>query len=148
MILTMNTPPANKDMKLKDKVCAETPYIIAKAVKALIGLYEDGCFAESDRSRMCVEELHRAADTIKAFLDAKIEKSPGKKIYRAKMYEAYNEYCEAEERSAHKKTSFFQLMDDKGYSLKRDKDGFYYDGVDFADGGFMSIEDYDEGPFR
>ena len=148
MILTMNTPPANKDMKLKDKVCVETPFIIAKAVKALIGLYEDGCFTESDRSRMCVEELHRAADTIKAFLDAKIESIPGRKIYRAKMYEAYNEYCEAEERSAHKKTSFFQLMEDKGYSLKRDKDGFYYDGVDFADGGFMSIEDYDEIPFR
>ncbi len=129
MVLTMNNTPSYIDLDLKEKISNEIPYIITRAVKALAVLYSDKCFSESESSKKAVEDLYRSADSVKAFIDARIQKSYGAKIYRPRMYEAYVEYCQAEERNYHKKKNFFKYMGDKGYVLKRDKDGVYFDGV-------------------
>lgn len=131
LVLDMNRtiPESEKDIMLKEKIYKETDYAIHMGVAALKQLYADNHFCESSHSRECIEELYRSADSVKAFLDEKICRQTGKKLKRSDIYKFYNDFCQENDRQAHGKSVFFRMMADKGYALKRNSDGFYYDNL-------------------
>ena len=54
------------------------------------------------------------------------------------------DFCKREKRTEHKKSIFFQRMDDKGYTAKRTSEGFFYMGLKLANDGFVVIDPEDD----
>ena len=141
--MSRTIPEKDKDIHLKEKLKAESDYIIVQAMTALKQLYINNCFIESRHSQECIEELYRNADSIKAFLDEKIYPCDGSKIKRSDMYRHYTEYCNENDRQAHGKSSFNRIMNEKGYFIKRNNQGFYFANLSFKDEGFVVINEND-----
>ena len=150
LVLDMNhtIPESEKDIMLKEKICKETDYAIHMGVAALKQLYADNHFCESRHSRECIEELYRSADSVKAFLDEKVCRQNGRKLKRSDIYKFYTEFCEENGRQAHGKSVFFRMMADKGYVIKRNSDGFYYDNLSMKEDDFIKVDDTEGIPFE
>ena len=152
LVLEMNhiVTPEEKDMDLKDKLFEETSFCIYRAVVALKELYRRGEFPESPGSREAIEELHRSADSVKAFLDERVEEKEDSREKRSDTYEAYCKYCHENDRQAHGKSIFFRYMKDKGYVLKRYSTGFWYMGIRLKnpDDDFVEADPDEENPFE
>ena len=148
--MSRTIPEKEKDIHLKEKLKAESGYIVYQAMTALKQLYTNNCFMESNHSQECIEELYRNADSIKAFLDEKTYASDGSKIKRSDMYQRYTEYCAENDRQAHGKSAFFRMMKEKGYFVKRNSQGYYFDNLSFVDEGFLEVDemDIDTIPFK
>ena len=114
LILEMNNKPKKKDLELGEKLQAEIGYSIWMAVGALKKLYNDGEFTESTMAKERVEDLYRAADTVKAFVDECLERQQGSKISRSLLYEKYKQYCENCGRKYHSPNPFFKSLEEKG----------------------------------
>lgn len=150
LVLDMNRtiPESEKDIMLKEKIYKETDYAIHMGVAALKQLYADNHFCESCHSRECIEELYRSADSVKAFLDEKVCRQNGKRLKRSDMYKFYTDFCEENDRQAHGKSIFFRMMTDKGYVIKRNSDGFYYDNLSMKEEDFRKVDDAEGVPFE
>lgn len=150
LVLDMNhtIPESEKDIMLKEKICQETDYAIHMGVAALKQLYADNHFCESRHSQECIEELYRSADSVKAFLDEKVCRQNGRKLKRSDIYKFYTEFCEENDRQAHGKSVFFRMMADKGYIIKRNSDGFYYDNLSMKEDDFIKVDDTEGIPFE
>lgn len=150
LVLDMNhtIPESEKDIMLKEKICQETDYAIHMGVAALKQLYADNHFCESRHSQECIEKLYRSADSVKAFLDEKVCRQNGRKLKRSDIYKFYTEFCEENDRQAHGKSVFFRMMADKGYIIKRNSDGFYYDNLSMKEDDFIKINDTEGTPFE
>ena len=114
-----------RDPNLKRKMVAEADYIIYCSMVALYCLYKRGYFSVSDHSKEVVEELHRSADSVKAFLDSMIVRKEGNRIERGEMYKLYCEYCKENDRQAHGRSVFYRMLQDKNYIIKRTSAGRY-----------------------
>lgn len=150
LVLDMNhsVSESKKDTMLKEKICSEAYYAIHMGVAALKQLYADNHFSESAHSRECIEELYRSADSVKAFLDEKICRQKGTKLKRSEMYQLYTKFCEENDRQSHGKSVFFRMMTDKGYTLKRDCNGFYYENLSLKEEDFVTVDDTEGIPFE
>lgn len=140
LILEMNQIPKEKDLDLDKKLAAEAGYSIWMAVGALRKLYEDGSFAESANSQRLVEELHRDADTVKAFMDESTAEKSGARIKRTLLYEKYKEYCQSWGRRELSPNSFYKRLDEMGYRDKRASDGWYILNIDLKGEDFLPDE--------
>jgi len=143
LILVMDQKPAQKDLELDRKLEAEIDYSIWMALAGLKILYLEGGFRETARSREEVDKLHRAADTVKAFMDECTERQQGAKIKQGLLYEKYEEYCKGYGRRAYGKNSFYRTLEEKGYILKHRNDGRYVLDVTLRDDGFIDLGDED-----
>lgn len=150
LVLDMNrlVSTSEKDTMLKEKIYKEADYAIHMGIAALKQLYADNHFCESLHSRECIEELYRSADSVKAFLDEKICRQKGAKLKRSELYQLYTKFCEENDRQAHGKSVFFRMMSDKGYTLKRDCNGFYYDNLSLKDEDFVKVDSTEGIPFE
>lgn len=112
------------------------------------GSVPKGGFLESENSKNAVNDLYRKADSIKAFLEDKVEKKAGNVIRRSAMYEAYCNYCEEKERQHHKKSRFFELMERKGFQTGRNAvDGVIYENVSLKESEFEPLPPNLKTPF-
>lgn len=150
LVLDMNrlVSASEKDTMLKEKIYKEADYAIHMGIAALKQLYADNHFCESLHSRECIEELYRSADSVKAFLDEKICRQKGAKLKRSELYQLYTKFCEENDRQAHGKSVFFRMMSDKGYILKRDCNGFYYENLSLKDEDFVKVDSTEGIPFE
>lgn len=150
LVLDMNrlVSASEKDTMLKEKIYKETDYAIHMGIAALKQLYTDNHFCESLHSRECIEELYRSADSVKAFLDEKICRQKGAKLKRSELYQLYTKFCEENDRQAHGKSVFFRMMTDKGYTLKRDCNGFYYENLLPKEEDFVKVDSTEGIPFE
>ncbi len=147
MILVMDKKPDRIDLELDSKLKAESQYIIWRSIAALRMLYKDGRFCESSSSREEVEKLHRAADTVKAFMDECTVKEPNTDIKRSLLYEKYCEYCTGYGRKPHGPNSFYRNIEDKGYILKNRSNGRFVLGISLKSEDFITMEPEDKAPF-
>ncbi len=88
---------------------------IHECVTALSRMYVIGREIDSPNSRRIVHELHRESDSVQAFLDDCIERSPGEKIERGQLYKLYETYCWNNEWSALIGRSFYKNLRGKGF---------------------------------
>lgn len=137
LILEMNHIPEVPDRDLDAKLEKELDYAIWMAIGGLSKLYEDGNFLESKNSRAQVEELHRAADTVKAFMDECTEEKEGSQISRVLLYEKYCEYCKGYGRKELGANKFYKNLEEKGCIFKRTASGRYLLGIGLRDEGFL-----------
>lgn len=141
LILEMNNKPKKKDLELGEKLQAEIGYSIWMAVGALKKLYNDGEFTESTMAKERVEDLYRAADTVKAFVDECLERQQGSKISRSLLYEKYKQYCENCGRKYHSPNPFFKSLEEKGFLYKRTASERCFLNVTLKDDGFLPLEE-------
>lgn len=141
LILEMNNKPKKKDLELGEKLQAEIGYSIWMAVGALKKLYNDGEFTESTMAKERVEDLYRAADTVKAFVDECLERQQGSKISRSLLYEKYKQYCEDCGRKYHSPNPFFKSLEEKGFLYKRTASERCFLNVTLKDDGFLPLEE-------
>jgi P4 family phage/plasmid primase-like protien len=141
LILEMNNKPKKKDLELGEKLQAEIGYSIWMAVGALKKLYNDGEFTESTMAKERVEDLYRAADTVKAFVDECLERQQGSKISRSLLYEKYKQYCENCGRKYHSPNPFFKSLEEKGFQFKRTASERCFLNVTLKDDGFLPLEE-------
>lgn len=140
MILVMDKKPEKIDLELDEKLQREADYFIWQGIAALEKLYKDGYFTESSGSRQEVEKLHRAADTVKAFIDECTERQQGTDIKRSLLYEKYCEYCKGYGRKPHGCSAFYRSLEDKGYMQHRTSKDRYFIDITFKDEGFMELD--------
>lgn len=142
LVLDMNrlVSVSEKDTMLKEKIYKEADYAIHMRIAALKQLYADNHVCESLHSRECIEELYCSADSVKAFLDEKICRQNGAKLKQSELYQLYTKFCEENDRQAHGKSVFFRMMTDKGYALKRDCNGFYYENLSLKAEDFVKVD--------
>lgn len=141
LILEMNNKPKKKDLELGEKLQAEIGYSIWMAVGALKKLYNDVEFTESTMAKERVEDLYRAADTVKAFVDECLERQQGSKISRSLLYEKYKQYCENCGRKYHSPNPFFKSLEEKGFLYKRTASERCFLNVTLKDDGFLPLEE-------
>lgn len=136
LILEMNVKPAEKILDLDERLAAEAGYSIWMAIGALKKLYEDGEFTESANSRRLVEELHRDADTVKAFMDECTSPKAGSRINRKLIYDKYIEYCQGWGRRELSLRSFYKRLDDMGYQQGQSGGIRFYKNLEFKGDDF------------
>lgn len=142
LIIEMNYKPAEeeKDRDLADKLHAEIGFSIWMAIGYLKKLHKDGKFVESARCRELIEDLYRAADTVKAFADECLERQQGSKISRTLIYDKYKEYCDSYGRKYHSPQIFYKSLEEKGFTQTRTADGRIFNDVTLKDDGFLPID--------
>ena len=148
LILEMNRvlKEEEKDRELLLKLKRETSYAIYLATACLGKLYAEGKFVESKNSQRQVQELYRAADSVKAFIDEFMEDSPGSRVDRSSLYRKYEEYCDENGRTAHKSGNFYKILEDKGYKMGRTNQMRYVAGLRYKETDFETDIDEDN-PF-
>lgn len=147
LILVMDRKPKKIDLELDAKLATELDWWIWQAIYALRTLYSEGKFRESDACKEEVEKLHRAADTVKAFMDECTQRQQGTEMKRELLYEQYTEYCKSYGRKANSPNTFYRNLEDKGYTLKRKSSGRYVMDVVLVDDGFLAVDEHDKVPF-
>lgn len=148
LILVMDRKPKKVDLELDAKLAAELDWWIWQAIYALKTLYAEGKFRESAGCKEEVEKLHRAADTVKAFMNECTRRQQGTEMKREVLYEQYTEYCKSYGRKAHSPNAFYRNLEDKGYTLKRKSSGRYVMDIVLVDDGFLEIDEHDKVPFE
>lgn len=141
LILVMDRKPEKKDRELDEKLKQEVDYLIWKGIAGLRILYQDGEFREPERSRQEVEKLHRAADTVKAFIDECTERQQGSRIKRNLLYEKYCEYCKGYGRRSLGQNSFYRRVEEMGYQQKRTNTERVFLEITLLDEGFFDAEE-------
>lgn len=142
LILEMNVKPKTVDPGLKDKLVQEVQYLIWMALGHLQALYRNGRFTESDNSKKLVEELYRAADSVKAFMDESVIQADAKVLLkRDTLYEEYKKYCMEYGRKEYSRGTFYRMLEERGYQQRRTKDGRYFSGIMIKEDGFIKVDE-------
>ena len=149
LVLDMNrvVPKEKRDTRLKEKMDSEVNYAIYKAVDALKDLYQNGAFTESDHSKEMIQDIQRASDSVKAFLDERIQRKKGEKIPKPKLYELYEDYCTEVDRKPLGKKKFYLVMERKGFYSRKSNGIYLYDDIQEKEEDFQLI-DRDQVPFQ
>lgn len=106
---------------LKERLEKDRATFFHMAVHAAHDAFVRGMLFESGNSLVEVDELHDRADTVTAFIHALVETEQGARMKTSEAYEAYEQYCTANERPALSRTGFRSNMKEKGYGIvKRD----------------------------
>lgn len=151
LILEMNVKPKVIDPDLKEKLFQEVQYLIWMALGSLQALYQNGRFSESDNSKRQVEELYRAADSVKAFMDETIVRTNSDAlIKRDVLYGEYKKYCGEYGRKEYSSGTFYKMLEERGYHLKRKSNGRYFVGIALKEEGFQELDEegQQELPFK
>lgn len=100
---------------LKRKLKAEIPEFIKACMDALSKLYQEHREIDSPNSKRLVHEYHRETDSVQSFLDDRIERRPGEKMERTRLYEMYKDYCCENEWGALSARGFYKNLRGKGF---------------------------------
>ena len=94
----------------------------------------------SKRSKEMVDDVHAYADSVMAFiqdrtvttLDENGKPVPGRKTLREELYREYESYCTDEGRIALSKHVFYRNLKEKGYTLVRTSQGYYFKNLELS----------------
>ena len=111
---------------LKEGLAYSMPGFIRECVAALSRMYNSGREIDSPNSKRLVHEYHREADNVQAFLDDQIERKPGERIERTRLYKLYENYCFDNKWSALNSRSFYKNLRGKGYRDYKSHGGRYF----------------------
>lgn len=141
LVLEMNVKPKEKDLCLDQKLKAETQYVILLACRYLREAYQNGELPNSPNSKRLINELYNDADSVKAWLDEKMQQDSNAVVSKSVLYKLYKDYCEEEDRAAHGRKGFYDSLKEKGYKEYRDANGRYIKGLTEKDSGFVAAGD-------
>lgn len=146
LVLEMNIKPKEKDLQLDEKLKAEAAYVIFLACRYLREAYQKGELPSSSNSKRLVNELYKDADSVKAWIDEKMQQDSNAKVLKSTLYKLYEEYCKEEDRTAHGRKGFYDSLKEKGFKEFRDTKGRYIKGLTEKDTDFVAAGD--DVPFK
>ena len=117
LILKMDRTPETVDLELFDKLKAEIPHIITRAVEELY--CSGGEIDESENSKKAVYAARKDSDTVEAFIDDCCEIVEGARTARPALYSRYCNYCDSEGRKCVTNNKFYKALESKGFSQAR-----------------------------
>ena len=147
IIIEMDKRPDAPDRQLTEKLRAEIPYLIHKAVKELKTLFDENQLFESERSRELVSELYADSDTVQAFILEKSDRDPLFSVKTTELLAAYRAYCEDAEREPLSRNNFYRNFRNKGYGIKTVHGETYFSGIKLKD-EFVTVDAGSELPFN
>ena len=100
---------------LDEKLKKDMPAFICACMAALSRMYQSGGEIDSPNSKRLVHEYYRESDSVQSFLDDCIERVPGEKMERTKLYELYKNYCEENEWNGLSARGFYKNLRGKGF---------------------------------
>lgn len=131
LILTMNRVPATVKTDLFDQLRNEIDYFIRLCVEALARMYARGVILASDNSAQAVERLRMDSDTVEAFLQEETHKVQGVRVERGQLFQRYQDYCFASDRTALTRNNFFKSVRCKGFTEIKTMGVRYFEGISF-----------------
>lgn len=127
---------SNLEKRLND----DAPIFISMAVDAVHEMYERGHITESQGSKDAVLELYKASDTVQAFISEEMENSPTGRVTRKSILDAYNDYCEANDRVALSSNGLYKNLRSKGYQDYRSGNEKGFRGLTFKETDFEPVQ--------
>lgn len=128
LILKMDRQPENPDPNLMERLEKELPYFVQLAILALHEMYQRGTITESENSRQAVAQMRRDSDVVESWLAERCTVKAELKVERTLAFDDFKEFCEAEERTALTRNSFFKALRTKNFSEVRGKTERYFCG--------------------
>ncbi|MEY8322183.1 phage/plasmid primase, P4 family [Lachnospiraceae bacterium 46-61] len=123
-VIEMNKKPPKKDVHLKQKIMAELDFWIFTAVQGLREVLNNHDIFESDNSKKMREDIYKNGDSVYSFIKDCLQPQQEHNIRRSEMFQEYEKYCQYYERVRVKKKTFFEELKAKGFTIKRDREGF------------------------
>lgn len=127
LILKMDHSPEAVDPDLFDKLRAEIPHIITRAVEELY--CSSGDIDASENCKTAVRAARKDSDTIEAFICDRCETGNKFRIDAAELYRIYQNYCTLEERKSVTRRTFYSELDKRGYERRRGKSNYDIVGI-------------------
>lgn len=115
LVLNMNRLPRKRDAELFGKLEQDIEHYIHLCVAALERMYEAGSIKESNNSVGSVERMRCDSDSVQAWIVENTIRDNGSRTDRYILYKRYEEYCNAEDRRALSRNSFYKALRSKGY---------------------------------
>lgn len=126
---------------LEDRLTESIDDFIYLSVMALYRMYQNGALAESQNSIDNVQELYMMSDTVMAFITDEMVPVTDSMIERDRFYDAYDRYCEENERQALSRNGFYKNLRNKGYVEKRTSKSRYFMGLAFKNNEFVAVQE-------
>jgi len=150
MILEMNHIPAanEKDVELLEKLKKEIHYVIWLAIVHMRELYKRNKFTESGNSTRLVEKLRKSADSIRSYIDERIDERSKRdcRIERSILYEDYRDYCKEYGRKEYSARHFYEYLEEIGYQQIKSNSKRYFLNVMIKEDGWDDLEE--NNPFK
>lgn len=127
LILKMDHSPKVVDPYLFDKLRAEIPHIITRAVEELY--CSGGEIDVSENCKTAVQAARKGSDTIEAFICDRCEIGDKFRSDAAELYRIYQNYCTLEERKSVTRRTFYSELDKRGYERRRGKSNYDIVGI-------------------
>ena len=117
LIIKMDQQPETIDPDLYEKLRADIPHIITRAVNAIRS--SGGEVVPSDNCKSYVQTARKDSDTVEAFIIDRCEAGEKYRVDCAELYRVYKNYCTLEERQPVTNRTFYKELTKKGYEKKR-----------------------------
>ena len=127
LILKMDHAPETVDPELFDKLRAEIPHIITRAMEEIY--CSGGEIDESENSKKAVQAARKDSDTIEAFLCDRCETGDKYRTDSAELFRLYQNYCTFEERKSVTRRTFYSELEKRGFERRRGKSNYDIVGV-------------------
>ena len=149
LIITMNRVPAVVKPDLFDQLRNEIDFFVHLSVEALTRMYERGTILASDHSAQAVQRLRMDSDTVEAFLQEETYKVQGARVERGQLFQRYQDYCFASDRTALTRNNFFKSIRCKGFAEVKTMGVRYFEGISFEkpalktalQGGYVVVDE-------
>lgn len=127
LILKMDRTPETVDPELFDKLRAEIPHIITRAMEEFY--CSGGEIDESESSKRAVQAARKDSDTIEAFLCDRCEIGDKYRTDAAELFRLYQSYCTFEERKSVTRRTFYSELEKRGFQRRRGKSNYDVVGI-------------------
>jgi putative DNA primase/helicase len=126
-------PADERDPKLALKLRAELPGILRWAVQgARAYMAEGGLGPGAELVRKASQAYRAQQDTVGRFTEAQVIRKPGAKTPKAKVYEAYVDWCGADGCKAITRKALYQSLEERGYPERKSNGVRCYSGLVLA----------------
>ena len=136
LVLNMDRAPDKTTPDFFEKLEGDIDYFIYYCMKALHGMLLMKTIKESDGSKRAVMELRKDSDTVEAWIADEGVKNPEARTDRVKLFKAYEEYCEGQERKALTRNGFYRAIRTKGFQEKKIGGTRVFEGLEIR-GSFL-----------
>jgi putative DNA primase/helicase len=118
-----------RDARLREKLAAELPGILAWAVQGSLMWQEHG-LGMAPRVERATEQYRQESDQIGRFLNERCPRILGSSVPAQKLFEAYVDWCATKGERPVANNIFAKSLSERGVSKKRGRHGVVYQGVD------------------
>ena len=127
---------------LEERLTAAVDDFIFMAVQALRAMYERGGILESVNSKKSALELQKNSDSVAAFIDDMLVPRADSAIKKGSLLDEYVKYCTYNGRKALGRNSFYNALENKGFSDGKTSGIGVFRGWAYKEEDFQPLQGY------